>query len=81
MPPMKIGEPGTGGEELLGVSIRHSKGFYSPTPIIQFNHDYFTNAENSPEGVKRRHRKNFGIVRAYDIPHWGKASELIKKFI
>jgi hypothetical protein len=80
MPPMKIGEPGTGGEKLLGVSIRKSVGFYSKTPVIQFNHDYFSNAENSPEGIRQRHRKSFGIVRAYDIPYWGKASELISKF-
>ena len=74
------GEPGTGGEKDLKITRRTSVTFYSKIPIIQFNHDYFTNADSSPEGVERRHHKGFGIVKAYDIPFWGKASNLVKYF-
>lgn len=81
LPKMKIGEPGTGGEKELGVKERMSKSFYSKTPIIQFNHDYFTNADSStPELVQARHRKNFGLVKATEIPYWGRAEDLIKHF-
>jgi hypothetical protein len=76
----KIGEPGTGGERGLGIKIRKSMDFYTSAAIIQFNHDYFTNADNSPEGVARRHRKAFGKIRATEIPYWGRADKLIQKF-
>jgi hypothetical protein len=76
----KVGEPGTGGEKELGIKIRQSKGFYSKIPIIQFNHDYFTNAESTPEVIARRRKKNFGIVKANRIPFWGEAEELISNF-
>jgi hypothetical protein len=81
LPKMKVWEPWTGWERSLGVKERRSISFYSKTPIIQVNHDYFTNADSSePWAVERRHRKNFWIVRAYDIPHWGHAKDLISKF-
>lgn len=81
LPKMKVWEPGTWGEFSLGVKERHSIGFYTSDSIIQFNHDYFTNADSStPEAVRLRHRKNFGKVRAYDIPMWWKAKDLINKF-
>lgn len=81
LPKMKVGEPGTGGERMLGVKERKSKSFYSKIPIIQFNHDYFTNADSSTkELVEARHKKWFGIIRAYDIPYWNRAEDLIKNF-
>lgn len=75
-----MGEPGTGGEARLNIKIRKSKGFNSVIPIIQFNHDYFSNARNDKEMIARRHTKSFGIVRAYDIPYWGRADKLISRF-
>jgi len=76
----KIGECGVGGEKALGVKERKSMKFYTKNPIIQVNHDYFTNAESTPEGIARRHRKSFGIVRAYDIPYWGHVSNILSNF-
>lgn len=74
------GEPGTGREDELGVKRRRSVGFKSETAIIQFDHEHFSNWTNNPNTVARRHKKRFGIVKAYDIPYWGKAEELVKNF-
>lgn len=61
-------------EKNIGVTIRKSEEVFSETSIIQFNHDY------SSEHAQRAHRKRPGPIRAYDIPHWGKAEDLVKKF-
>lgn len=79
IPKTKSDELGSGGERYLGVSPRKSKGFYSENPIIQFNHDYFT--MDVGDSVERRHKKRHGAVKAYNIPFWGKASEVITHFI
>ena len=80
MPRRKCGEFGIGYERLLRVTERKSTSFYSFVPIIQFNHDYFSSAENSSETVQSMHKKRMGLVRACDIPYWGKSAELVKKF-
>lgn len=49
--------------------------WYSKVGIIQINHSEAT------EDRQKRHWKDLGPVRAYDIPVWGKASEVIKHFI
>ncbi len=74
------GELGTGYEKILKVMPRKSTGFYSCNPIIQINHDHFSGVENIPENIARRHKKRMGPMRSYDIPIWGKAEDLIKKF-
>lgn len=48
--------------------------WYSTVGIIQMNHNYGT------EDRQRINRKDHGPVRAYDIPCWGKASEILNKF-
>ena len=80
LPKMKVWEPGTGWEKELGVKERKSISFYSKTPIIQLNHDYFTNAVSDAEWIARRHKKTFWIVKAYDIPYWGHVKDLLIKF-
>lgn len=67
-------------DRALGVTPRKVVEFYSFDSIIQFNHDYFSTIENTPEQVQRRHKKRMGFVRAYDIPHWGKSADLVKHF-
>jgi len=49
--------------------------FYSSQPYVGFNHDF------SVDDLERRHHKKAGMVRAYDIPIWGRAEELRKHFI
>ncbi len=73
------GELGTWGERKLGITQRKSVGFYSSYSIIQFNHDFFT--MEPFDSVSRRHKKRPGIVQAYDIPTWGRAEDLIKRFV
>ncbi len=66
----------------LGVlkrSIRHDgvewAGFYTkPAGVVSFYHDY------SIDDANRRHRKYAYPVRAFDIPRWGRAYRLLRKF-
>jgi hypothetical protein len=58
----------------LGVKPRKLVQWYSTVSVVQINHDYGT------EELQQKHWKDFGPVRAYDIPHWGRAEDLIKKF-
>lgn len=67
-------------ENQLGVAPRKAIEFKTIEPVVQFDHDYFT-GDNSEQGLKRRHTKILGTIRAYDIPVWGKAKDLVKKFI
>ncbi len=67
-------------EKYLKVTVHPVVEFYSNPPIIQINHDYFSTIPNTPELIARRHRKRMGFVRALDIPYWGKASEIVRRF-
>jgi hypothetical protein len=62
-------------DKVLKVTPRKSVEWYSKVGVIQINHD------NGTEGLQQRHWKDLGPVRAYDIPVWGKAEDLIKNFI
>ena len=46
--------------------------FYSAFPIVQFNHDF------AHDNVQVNHKKKMGMIRAFDIPVWGRAEELVK---
>ena len=59
-------------EKNLGVRERKSKEVYSKVSIIQVNHEY------GSEERQKTHRKSYGPIRAYDIPHWGEAKNLLK---
>lgn len=70
-----VGELGRWRIEMgLGVTKRKMAQWYSDIGIIQMNHDYCT------EDRQKRHWKSLGPVKAYDIPHWGKAEDIVKKF-
>ena len=62
-------------EDALGLTHRKMAWFSTDTSVIRVDHEY------SIDRVAREHRKKMGILRAYDIPHWGKAEELVKKFV
>ena len=71
-----VGELGRGMvERNLKVKERKCEELFSNVSVIQVNHDF------SSEDRQRTHRKSYGPIRAYDIPHWGKAEDLIRKFI
>lgn len=74
------GELGTH-EDKLGVTRRRVVDFKSENPIVQFDHDYFTGRNETDNTIEHRHTKILGTIKAYDIPVWGKASDLVKKFI
>jgi hypothetical protein len=75
MPPKYVGELGRERVELgLGVALRKSVEWYSTVGIIQINHD------NATEERQKIHWKDLGPVKAYDIPYWGKAEDLIQRY-
>ena len=74
-PPELSGELGRWrSDNALGLTIRKAVDFYTNNPIINFNHEF-----GLDDRAKRR-RKTYGTLRAYDIPTWGKAEDLVKKF-
>jgi hypothetical protein len=54
--------------------------YWSEDPVIQVNHDYFSQDNNGPEAIAKRHRKRHGFLRAFNIPYWGKASTVVNNF-
>jgi hypothetical protein len=62
-------------EKLLGVTRRNVVDFASTVPNVVFQHDY------GLDDLAKRHRKAMGTLKAYNIPYWGEASELSKRFI
>lgn len=61
-------------EKNLGITLRKSVEVYNDISVIMVNH------ENGSEERQKTHRKSLGPIRAYDIPHWGKAADLISHF-
>lgn len=61
-------------ERNMGITERKASDFYTTISVINFNHDL------ALDPLQRRHRKNRGWIRAYDIPYWGKASDLVLHF-
>ena len=59
----------------LKVSKREMVVWYSTVPVIQLNHHTGTDIGGGP-GRSKRH----GQIKAYDIPHWGKAREIISEY-
>lgn len=75
-------------ENNLGVTPRKSIELYSDTPVVQIHHVYGTPGigRRNPEPgdtidlERRKTRKRMGMVRAYEIDHWGRSEDLIKHF-
>lgn len=62
-------------EERLGLTHRKVGWFSTETSVVRIDHDL------GIDRLARTHRKGMGILRSYDIPYWGKAEDLVKKFI
>lgn len=62
-------------EDKLGVKRRKSIWFSTEISVVRIDH------ELGIDRLSRTHRKGMGILRAYDIPYWGKAEDLVKKFV
>jgi hypothetical protein len=75
IPEHKVGELGRMMvDNRLGVKIRRCEEKYSKTAIIQFNHAF------SSEERQLTQKKSYGQIQAYDMPYWGKAEDMVKKF-
>ncbi len=75
MPKEWIGELGRERvDKWLGVSVRKSVEVFSEISVIQINH------EGATEDRQKRQRKRLGPIKAFDMPVWGPASELIKHY-
>jgi len=61
-------------ERSLGVTPRKAVEWHSTVAVVQINHD------GSSEARQRVQRKDLGPMRAYDIPRWGRADYLVKKY-
>ena len=68
----EIGRPMV--ERNLGITLRQVQEFETTVGLINFNHS------NASDDLQLRQRKSLGEVRAYDIPQWGRAKELVKKW-
>lgn len=62
-------------EEKLGVSIQKIIKFKTTAAVVSLGHVF------SIDPRQRNHRKRMGLIRAFDIPHWGKASKIVKHFV
>lgn len=62
-------------EKALRLTQRKSVEFWTTVPIIQFSHDYGT------EPYQKNHKKRHAMVRAYEIPYWGRAEALVRRFV
>jgi len=60
-------------ERNLKITLRKSVEVYSEISVIQMNHD-----AGSDDRVKR-HRKKLGPIKAFDIPFWGRAEDIVKR--
>lgn len=61
-------------EKHIGVTIRETEEFYSNPPNIVFSHQ----TELSFAGLGTR--KRVGEFRAYEIPDWGRAEDILKLY-
>lgn len=62
-------------EHNLKVSHLEAEEFETTVGIINMNHD-----QVASDDLQRRHRKRPGKIQALDIPHWGRADNLVKKW-
>jgi hypothetical protein len=75
----------------LGVKVHKSMELYSKTPVVQIHHIHGTPGIGVPPSMlkpgdttdlqKRKTRKKMGMMRAYEIPFWGRSEDLVKKFL
>lgn len=61
-------------EDKLGVSHRKTCWFSTEISVVRIDH------ELGIDRLSRTHRKAPGILRSYDIPHWGKAEDIVNQF-
>lgn len=61
-------------EHNLNISERIVHEFETTVAVVNFQHQY------GSDPMQREQRKRGGLVRAFDVPKWGHAKDLVKKF-
>lgn len=61
-------------EKWLGVTNRACSEWYSYGPIVQLNHP------SGSDITQKRQWKRHGQIRAFDIPYWGKATDIVNVY-
>ena len=76
MPEGRLGELGRYTvERRLKVSLRQSVQFQTTIGLVCLHHDY------GLDPLERNHRKRRGMLRATEIPYWGRAEEIVRRFV
>jgi hypothetical protein len=67
-------------ERRMGTTPRKMVEWYSTCPVIQLNHP--TGSDTGDYGLRNgKHMvKKHGQLKAYDIPYWGKATDIVKVY-
>lgn len=74
-PEQFVGELGRKRVEIgLGVTRRKSVEVFSEVSLVQFNHTMGT------ERTQKNRKKAHGPIKAYSVPWWGDADELVSKY-
>lgn len=75
IPVTKMGECGRNKlERMLGITLRKQVDFFSREPIVQLSHPSGT--EDRQQIMRKRHAE----IRAFDIPYWGKAENVVRHY-
>lgn len=61
-------------EQKLGVAHRKTTEFSTEISVVRIDH------ELGIDRLSQTHRKGLGILRAYDIPYWGRAADIVNQF-
>ncbi len=61
-------------EDKLGITRRKAIWFATEASVVRIDH------EKGVDKLSQSHRKGMGILRAYDIPYWGRADDIVKIF-
>jgi hypothetical protein len=59
----------------MGITPRKKVDFFSRVPIVQLSH------EGGTENRQKERRKAHAEIRAFDIPHWGRAEDLVRRYV
>lgn len=74
-PPGFTGELGRANvEKRLGVTPRRSVSFETEISVVKIDHEF------GIDRLARTHRKGMGPLRSYDIPYWGRAEDVVRRF-
>ena len=64
----------------MGVSPRKCVEWYCSNPIVQLNHPSGTDVGDYGLKNGKHMIKKHGQMKAYDIPYWGKATDIIARY-